>query len=81
MSLSIIISRFSNLLFFAQQANKYNLQKYFINEHTNTLFYGKNKNEIWKQIRKSIGEQNTKQLKKVIVPVRYPKIQTPFLRV
>lgn len=73
--LSIIISRFSNLLFFAQRTSqhrlaKFNLQKYLADENINLLFYGENQKIIWKQIEKSIGGQNTKQIKKSIVPFK-----------
>jgi len=72
MHLPIIISRLSNLLFFIQKTNRHNLikfdlQKYLANESFNLSFYGKNENKIWKQIKKSIGEKNTKQIKKTIV--------------
>ena len=76
MYLSIKISRLSNLLFFAQKTNKYNLvkfdlQKYLADENINLSFYGKNENKIWKQIKKSIGKQNTKQIKKAIIPLKF----------
>lgn len=75
MRLSIIISRLSNLLFFVQKTDKYNLvkfdlQKYLADENFDTFLYGKSENKIWKQIKKSIGEQNTKQIKKSIVPFK-----------
>ncbi len=64
MHLPIIISRFSNLLFFAQKTGWHH------NENFNPSFYGKSENKIWKQIEKSIGKQNTKQIKKTIAPAR-----------
>ena len=72
MYLSIRISRLSNLLFFAQKTDghnliKFDLQKYLINDDINRLFYGENKNKIWKQIEKSIGTQKAEQMKKAIV--------------
>lgn len=75
MHLPIIISRFSNLLFSVQKTDKsslikFDLQKYLIDEHIDTFFYGKSENEIWKQIRKLIGEQKTKQFKKDITPLK-----------
>ena len=76
MHLSIKISRLSNLLFFAQKTNKYNLvkfdlQKYLADKNINLSFYGKDENKIWKQIEKSIGKQNTKQIKKAIIPLKF----------
>ncbi|MBU2068007.1 hypothetical protein KKE13_00255, partial [Patescibacteria group bacterium] len=68
MHLPLIISRFSNLLFFVQKTNQvrltgFNLQKYLA-DNVDISFYGKSESEIWKQIRKSIGKQNTEQFKK-----------------
>lgn len=75
MHLSIIISRFSNLLFFAQRTNQYrlvkfNLQKYLADKNLNLSFYGKSESKIWKQIEKSIGKQNTRQMKKSVMPLK-----------
>lgn len=75
MYLSIIISRFSNMLFFVQKTGQrylvqFDLQKYLADENVYLLFYGKSENKIWKQIKKSIGEQSVKQIKKVIVPLK-----------
>ncbi len=72
MHLSIIISRFSNLLVFVQKTDKHNLvkfdlQKYLTDKNFNLSFYEKSENKIWRQIEKSIGEENTKQIKKSIV--------------
>ena len=72
MYLPIIISRFSNLLFFIQKTNKYNsikfdLQKYLSDEELNLSFYGKGENKIWRQIEKVIGKENAKQIKGFIV--------------
>ena len=74
MRLPIIISRFSNLLFFVQKTNQgrlagFDLQKHLA-DNIDLSFYRKTESEIWKQIRKSIGEQNTEQFKKVIIPIR-----------
>lgn len=73
MSLPIIISRFSNLLFFVQKTNQgcltgFDLQKHLA-DNVDISFYGKSESEIWKQIRKSIGKQNTEQFKKAIIPI------------
>lgn len=75
MRLPIIVSHLSNFLFFIQKTTKYNLdnfdlQKYLIDENIDILFYGKNENIIWKQIKKSIGDQKTKQLQKAIFPLK-----------
>ena len=72
MYLSIRISRLSNLLFFAQKTDghnliKFDLRKYLINDNIDRLFYGENKNKIWKQIEESIGKQKAEQMKKVII--------------
>jgi len=72
MYLSIKISRLSNLLFFAQKTDGYNLikfdlRKYLIDGDINRLFYGENKNKIWKQIEESIGTQKAEQIKKAII--------------
>ncbi len=74
MHLPIIISRFSNLLFFIQKTNKHNsikfdLQKYLSDEEFNLSFYGKSENKIWRQIEKVIGKENAKKIKKSIVPL------------
>lgn len=74
MRLPIIISRFSNLLFFIQKINQdrlgdFDLQKH-LDDNVDTSFYGKNESEIWKQISESIGRQNTEQFKKAIVPIK-----------
>lgn len=68
MELYIIVSRFSNLLFFAQKAEVFNdeLQKYLTDEHADMSFYGKNKGEILKKFEKSAEKQNIKQLKESI---------------
>jgi hypothetical protein len=72
MYLSIRISRLSNLLFFAQKTNghnliKFDLRKYLVDDNINRLFYGENKNKIWKQIEESIGKQKAEQMKKAII--------------
>lgn len=72
MHLSIIISRFSNFLFFIQETNEYDsvkfdLQKYLSDEKLNLSFYGKGENKIWGQIEKIIGKESAKQIKKSIV--------------
>lgn len=72
MHLPIIISRFSNFLFFIQKTNDYNsvkfdLQKYLSDENLSPSFYGKSENKIWRQIEKIIGKESTKQIKKSIV--------------
>ncbi|MBU1255889.1 MAG: hypothetical protein ABII95_02080 [Patescibacteria group bacterium] len=74
MHLPLIISRFSNLLFFVQKTNQvrltgFNLQKYLA-DNVDISFYGKSEDEIWKQIGKSIEKQNTEQFKKAIVPIK-----------
>ncbi|NQV00705.1 MAG: hypothetical protein HQ537_01090 [Parcubacteria group bacterium] len=74
MHLSFIISRFSNLLFFVQKTNQnclvnFDLKKYLVN-NIDISFYGKNEDEIWRQIRKSIGKQNAEQFKKAVFPIR-----------
>ncbi len=73
--LSIIISRFSNLLFSLQKTNqrrlvKSNLQKYLIDRNINRLFYGKNENKIWGQVEELIGLQKVEQIKRAIVPLK-----------
>jgi len=72
MYLSIKISRLSNILFFAQITDghnliKFDLRKYLIDDNINRLFYGENKNKIWKQIEESIGTQKAGQMKKAII--------------
>ncbi len=75
MNFSVVISRFSNLLFFALKINQdrlvnFNLQKYLTDENLNLSFYGRSESKIWKQIEKSIGKQDTKQIKKYIAPLK-----------
>lgn len=75
MYLSIIISRLSNFLFFVQKTNRDNLDKFdlrksLINKHLDIFFYGKNENEIWKQINKSIGAQNIRHFQSAITPLK-----------
>jgi hypothetical protein len=72
MNLSIIISRLSNFLFFVQKADKCHrvgcdLQKYLTKNNIDRFFYGENEDKIWRQIKKSIGEKNEKQLKEIII--------------
>ena len=70
MRLPIIISRFSNLLFFIQKTSQsrlasFDLQKY-LDENLDISFYGGSESEIWKQISKSIGKRDAEQFKKAI---------------
>ncbi len=72
MHLSIKISRLSNFLFFIQKTDGYNLinsdlRKCLSDEKFSLSFYGKSKNKIWRQIEKTIGKENAKQVKKSIV--------------
>jgi len=72
MYLSIRISRLSNLLFFAQKTDvhnliKFDLRKHLFDDNINPLFYGENKNKIWKKIEESIGIQKAEQMKKAII--------------
>ncbi|MFH1997150.1 MAG: hypothetical protein ABII94_00435 [Patescibacteria group bacterium] len=72
MHLSIKISRLSNLLSFAQKTDghnliKFDLRKYLSDEKLNLSFYGKSENKIWRQIKKIIGKESAKQIKKSIV--------------
>jgi len=71
MYLSIRISRLSNLLFFAQKTDvhnliKFDLRKHLFDDNINPLFYGENKNKIWKKIEESIGIQKAEQMKKLL---------------
>jgi hypothetical protein len=71
MRLQFIISRLSNLLFFAQKTNghdliKFDLQKYLADENFNLFYYGKTENKILEQIEKSIGRQNAKRFQKAV---------------
>ena len=80
MSLLIIISRFSNFLFFVKETSRHgsiklDLQKYLTNESLNISSFGKNENEIWKQIEKSIGKQDTKKIKRTITSLSPAFIQ------
>jgi len=73
MRLPIIISHFSNLLFFIQKTNQnslvgFDLQKH-LDDNFDVSFYGKGESEIWEQISKSIGKQNAEQFKKAIIPI------------
>ncbi len=72
MSLSIKISRLSNLLFFTQKSNrvkfnKSDLQKYLLDEKVNLSFYGEKEDKIWKQIEKNIGKDNVKEIQNSII--------------
>jgi len=72
MRLSIVISHFSNLLFFIQKTSQFRsvrlaLQKCLAHENINLFFYGKNENEICRRIEESAGEQCVKQFQKIIV--------------
>ncbi len=72
MSLSIKISRLSNLLFFTQKSNrvkfnKSDLQKYLLDEKVNLSFYGEKEDKIWKQIEKNIGKENAKEIQNSII--------------
>ncbi len=74
MRLPIIISRFSNLLFFIQKTSQsrlasFDLQKY-LDENLDISFYGGSESEIWKQISKSIGKRDAEQFKKAIIPIK-----------
>lgn len=85
--LSIIIPKFSNLLFFAQKrlSHSNKSQKYLSDENINLSFYGENENEIFKQIEELIGKQNAEQIKtdlSAIRPIfteRWPKISKNLL--
>lgn len=57
----IEISYFSNLLFFSQKK---------IENNMDILFFGKNKNKILEQIKKTIGKQKTKLLEKNIKKIK-----------
>lgn len=72
MSLSIKISRLSNLLFFTQKSNrikfnKSDLQKYLLDEKVSLSFYGEKEDKIWKQIEKNIGKDNVKEIQNSII--------------
>ncbi|MFH1145807.1 MAG: hypothetical protein V1707_02490, partial [bacterium] len=73
--LSIIISRFSQLLFFIQKTGRryvvnLDVRKYLADDNVNLFFYERSERQIWKQIKASIGEQKAKQIKKTIIPLR-----------
>ncbi len=75
MNLSIKISRLSNFLFFIQKTDntsvKLDLKKYFSNNDMELLYYEKNDNKIWEQIKKTIGKQNQEEFKKNISPLEF----------
>lgn len=70
----IMISRFSNLLFFTQKISKrkkdYNIQKYIISEHAETFFYGKNEVEVLKRLKDLVDNKNIKQFNMVVAYAR-----------
>lgn len=74
MQTTIIVPRFSNMLFFAQRIGKhkknYDIKKYVISEHAETFFYGKNKIEVLKRLINLIDKKNIKQFNKTIVSLR-----------
>jgi len=70
MNLKIIISRFSNLLFFIQKTKQSRLVGFDLQKHVDLSFYGKGENEIWEQINQLIGNQNVEQFKEAIVPIK-----------
>lgn len=72
MYLSIKISRFSNLWFFASKSDliKSDLKKCLLEEKVASLFYETNEKKVWKQIEKILGRKNTKEIKKSIFSLK-----------
>lgn len=70
MNLSIIISRFSNFLFFVQKQRNF-LADYPSDKPLDLSFYEKNEHAIWKQIELSIGKHAAKKIKNAITPSKH----------
>lgn len=71
MHLQVIISRLSNLLFFAQKTDgdnltKFDLRKYLIDGNVNRFFYGRKEDKIWREVEEIIGKKKAKKIKKSI---------------
>lgn len=72
MPFTIIISRFSNLLLFAQKMGgrrfaEISAQRCPDGRSVDMLFYGKNKNRILGKIERIVGKQDIKQIKRMLV--------------
>ena len=66
----IIISKYSNFLFFARKADKNffndnDLRNYLYNKNIDLFFYNED-DKIWNKIKKVLGEKKYKQFKKSI---------------
>ncbi|MFA5129299.1 MAG: hypothetical protein WC477_00075 [Patescibacteria group bacterium] len=71
----IVISRFSNLLFYIQRTGKcspkkFDLEKYISEDNIDVLFYGKNEKIIWKRLQKSIGREQMNRFQQVVKPLK-----------
>ncbi|OGM94975.1 hypothetical protein A2524_02885 [Candidatus Wolfebacteria bacterium RIFOXYD12_FULL_48_21] len=69
MNLSIIISRFSNFLFFVQKNGNF-LAAYPSNNPLDLSFYEKNERAIWRQIELSTDKHTAKKIKEAITPLK-----------